>query len=498
MVRTIPKQFKHKKKLGEGKQVKTKKSASLNAVKKKKIDAKKRPKSDKSREANPFNDLGIGSPIFDEGEDFSEDDKDFIEKTRRGVSFPINYKPIDKEEDASESGDHKKSLDHLIENDPDFYKYLEENEKELLDFEDDEEDEEEDDDGEEQKITCARIEKWSKELEKTSKNIKVIREVVYAFKSSIDQLTDDSKINQDKDEGGKKLRQKLEPELFEQLIKCCIVDLCPAFYHVLGLPSPKGETASKKIVPSKCGGWKKLEQPLKVYLLTLIKSMQVITDQSMVCSLMRHSLHMIPFIGCHHLTIRKKFLFKTIEFWSESREKIRILAFLAIFRLMNFLEDRIMLSYVLKKLYHSYGKNTKVTTIETWPFIIFMRQSLVELYSLDQSMAYEQAFVSIRQAAITLRNAMTGTNDKAPLKAVYNWPFIHSLLLWQNLLSSLHPSEVLKPLIYPLVQVMIGIMKLTPILQYFPTRNHMIRSLIQLSTGTETFIPIFQMIISVS
>ena len=143
-----------------------------------------------------------------------------------------------------------------------------------------------------------------------------------------------------------------------------------------------------------------------------------------------------------------------MRLWGQSDEKVRVLSFLCLVRLMRDQPQNVSM-YVMKKLYLTYVANCKVTTKETWPMINFMKQSLVELYSLDQSIAYQQAFVFIRQCAIHLRNAMSG-KTKAGYKAVYNWHYVHSLLLWQRLLCNLHPSDVLKPLIYPLVQVMIG------------------------------------------
>lgn len=148
---------------------------------------------------------------------------------------------------------------------------------------------------------------------------------------------------------------------------------------------------------------------------------------------------------------------KVTQLWSEGEEQVRVLSFLCILRLMRDQEPAV-LGYILKKLYLSYAKNCKQTTPQTWPLINFMKQSLVELYSLDQGIAYQQAFVFIRQCAIHLRNAMTG-NKKDGHKAVYNWHYVHSLLLWQQMICCLHPSEVLKQLVYPLVQVIIGTIK---------------------------------------
>lgn len=142
------------------------------------------------------------------------------------------------------------------------------------------------------------------------------------------------------------------------------------------------------------------------------------------------------------------------------------------------------------------------------PLINFQKNSAAELFAIDETSGYQIGFEYIRQLAIHLRNTMNATTKKTvktnpaeAYKIVYNWQFCHSLDFWSRVLSfSCNPEKEngqqspLRELIYPLVQVTMGVIRLIPTPQFFPLRFYLIRSLIRLSQNTGVFIPIFPLL----
>ena len=117
--------------------------------------------------------------------------------------------------------------------------------------------------------------------------------------------------------------------------------------------------------------------------------------------------------------------------------------------------------------------------------------AVVELYRLDEDATYQHAFIYIRQLAVHLRNATVAKKKDSYLQ-VYNWQYVYSLRVWCKLLADELPAGKtgLKPLVYPLVQVTLGAMRLVPTSRFLPYKFHCIDALVTLMQKTGIYIPL--------
>ena len=185
--------------------------------------------------------------------------------------------------------------------------------------------------------------------------------------------------------------------------------------------------------------------------------------------------------------------------WSDSAntEATRVSAFLVLRRLVV-IGDPGIKEAVLKATYQGLVKGARSTTIHTIQGVNLMKNTAAELWGLDPNIGYTTGFTFIRQLAIHLRSSITN-KSKESYKTVYNWQYVHSLDFWSRVVSahceSLREAESgkespLRPLIYPIVQVTLGALRLIPTAQYYPLRFQLIRSLLRISLATSTYIPL--------
>lgn len=409
----------------------------------------------------------------------------------------------------------KNPISSLAEIDPDFYKYMKENDPEALDFDENLDlddidgssatDEEQprkkqkkstdDDNLDKEKfssdVTEDMVRKWTTAMTEQH-SLRAMRQVVLAFRAAahVDEETSKHKYSLS------------SPEIYHDLVLTALKNIPLVLQHHL----PIKELASGKTkISTDSKKFKSLTPLLKSYLMSLSHLLYTFSDASTINLTLSCITLLIPYI-ISFKKLLKKTIKTIVDIWSDSSntQATKITAFLALRRLAV-LGDPGIRETLLKTVYQGLIKNCRSTTIHTIQDINLMKNSATELWGLDAFVGYTTGFMFIRQLAIHLRKSIVN-NQKESFKTIYNWQYIHSLDFWSCVVSE-HCSPIkeatagkeseLRPLIYPIVQITLGAMRLIPTAIYFPLRFHLIRSLLRLSRATGTYIPLASSLLEV-
>jgi nucleolar complex protein 2 len=244
---------------------------------------------------------------------------------------------------------------------------------------------------------------------------------------------------------------------------------------------------------------------LKSHTVSLHHLLENLSDASTLRMTLESILSLLPYILSFKKIIRE--VTKIVSsVWADSAntEATRLSAFLVLRRLVLIADSGIK-EAVLKQTYQGLIKGARNTTVHNIQGINLMKNTASELWGLDPNVGYTTGFAFIRQLAVHLRSSITN-KTKDSYKTVYNWQYVHSLDFWSRVVAahceSLREAESgkespLRPLIYPIVQVTLGAMRLIPTAQYFPLRFQLIRSLLRISASTLTYIPLAPALVEV-
>lgn len=410
----------------------------------------------------------------------------------------------DSASDSEEDGeDFNQQLDALAKRDPEFHKVLQREEPDVFNDLDDlqisgDEDEEDAPKRKKQRqegsddemdgsgkieLDMATVKKWRTGMVEQH-SLRAAKEVVIAFRSAAQVSSADA---EDKD-----FKYSVSnPEVYHALLTTALKTIPDIFEHHLPVQENKN---GKAHVGTESKKFKTLSPILRSQISGILRLLDHLSDPATLRLTLTSTLPLLPYLLSFKKLVRD--LTKAVtNVWASSSntESTRIAAFLVMRRLVV-IGDASIRENAFKATYQALVKSSRNTNVHTLPGVNLMKNSAAELWGLvggDGGVAYTTAFTFIRSLAIHLRGSITNNSGES-YKTVYNWQYVHSLDFWSRVLAAhcTEPTSPLRPLIYPLVQVTLGALRLIPTATYFPLRFQLIRALLRVSLATGTYIPL--------
>nr|XP_043638925.1 nucleolar complex protein 2 homolog [Erigeron canadensis] len=392
---------------------------------------------------------------------------------------------------------HKNQLQRLSEKDPEFYEFLKEHDKELLDFEDEGDDEtdmedEDTQEGEDEKapmdhvdglskkediktITSEMVDSWCKAI-KEERRIGAIRNMMRAFRSACHCGDDDNES---------KLTSMSFP-VFNKILLFVLSEMDGILRTILKLP-PSGGKKEMILELMNTRAWKNYNHLVKSYLGNALHVLNQMTDTDMIAFTLRRLKFSSVFLAAFPSLLRK-YIKVVLHFWGTGGGPLPIVSLL-------FLRDICVrlgsdcINDCFKGIYKAYVLNCHFVNATKLQHVQFLGNCVNELFRLDLPSAYLQAFGFIRHLAMILQDANT-TKRKEIYRKVYEWKYMNCLQLWTGAICEFGLEPDFQPLTYPLTQIISGVLRLVPTARYLPLRLRCIRMLNQIAAATHTFIPV--------
>ncbi|CAI2327766.1 unnamed protein product [Caenorhabditis sp. 36 PRJEB53466] len=413
---------------------------------------------------------------------------------------------------------HKLDLEKLKLTDPEFFKFLQQEDADLLNMEaedddddegedsDEEEEEESDEDDDEDDEDETKVKKIKKPKAKSDSSGRLIVDSgVYSYLQQVLVLDDETSTPINPSDvrmavdvfvacvarvGADIEAPKYvinEQSIFEAVVRLCFQAMPDVLKRLLRA-KPEGE----KVLFSKTA-IKKYQTYVRTYLHAMIVFLNEVQTTEVLIATLKAITRLVDLYA--HFSRMSRLLIKAIvRIWSRKTLECRLPAFVC----MNLLVKNYPQHFVplYKTAYVAFVANSKVVTNETWPLLQFMHRTFAELTILNPEAAYKYAFVYIRQTAVHLRNAMIAKGRKDLIFSIYNWQMMQCMYMWVRVIAKAHSvngAETIGELVYPLIQAIVGIFRLCNAPTFLPLRLHCCQLLIQLQASCTNYIPILQL-----
>lgn len=339
---------------------------------------------------------------------------------------------------------HKQELQAIKEKDPEFYRFLIEEDQQLLDFtaDADAESDEDDKDGERANVPDKEKEKSSEssrvltlerfqQIQSSAKtSMTAFKAVAHAYhlavrsisaeEESKDQDKDNKEDNMQRSSSSTARRRRRSMTIdneatFSAILEWGLENFLELLEHHAGAEG-EAKDATRTHDATRLPRWKRVKVMSQIFwdetLFLLINAQNAEMQEAVLrtCSSARALAWLWPFKN-----LQRKYLKTCLQIWTQpkaanasaSSTSPRLLSFLFLRNAaaMTLLKDGLSMEDLLRAVLRAFMGVTSSYTWRSLNSVRFMENCILELFRLDDAAAYRAGYVCIRQLALVLRNA---------------------------------------------------------------------------------------------
>jgi nucleolar complex protein 2 len=285
--------------------------------------------------------------------------------------------------------------------------------------------------------------------------------------------------------------------VYQKVMYLAIVKVQEALDKMLGKPKRSSSTLASRWAPGEHARWKNLEPVFKSYVSQLIAMTAGMQDAHTLRFLLKRMEFLVPYTR-GNLRLARRLVKVAVNVWTSDTMDVNEATKLRAYLLLRCIaEEPDNVEIVMRLAVRSFcGSISRACNPRTIPNIMFTAKCIVDLFSVDMAASYTVAFAYLREMAVTLRAVLTSKERNEHAEKVHNWSFVNALRLWSMVLSTYGTEAELRPLIYPFVQIAIGVMRVQPTPRTFPMRLHIVSFLTSVVSATGVYIPVAAQILT--
>lgn len=279
-------------------------------------------------------------------------------------------------------------------------------------------------------------------------------------------------------------------KVFSKVLMFILCEADGIFRKLLGVSDSCSKASLSKLMNT--SEWKVIRPLVKSYLKSCLLLINQVTDsQILVFILSRIKSSIVFFDAFPSLT---ELLIKIlVHLWVTGEESLSLSSFIVVREIASKLQSN-WYDICLMKTYKAFIEHSKFFEPGNFKQVEILKNSIVELYSLDLQISYKQVFASLQQLANILNQAIK-TKKKEELKKIHSWQFINCISLWVKFIVCNLKDHDLQHLLSLSILIINGIAHLFPGLRYLPIRVKCVQMLNQLSLFSSVYIPVSSLII---